>query len=99
MGKTLAHRLDDACESHGLEWLVLPFDRSSESWRDGPVLGRARDRQYPRRRGSAARFYRYNEETHIPVDRRPDPEVVYITLQPLGRQEIKRLLLAQISPT
>jgi hypothetical protein len=99
MAKTLAHRLDDACKSHGLEWLVLPFDRSSESWRDGPYWGALVTAQYLRRKGRPARFYRYNEEAHIPEDRRPDPEVVYITLQPLGRQEIKRLLLAQISPT
>ena len=53
--------------------------------------------QYSRRKGRSARFYRYNEGAHIPQDRRPDPEVVFITLQPLGRHEIKRLLLAQIS--
>jgi len=26
----------------------------------------------------------------------PDPEVVYISLEPLGRREVKRLLLAQL---
>jgi hypothetical protein len=55
--------------------------------------------QYQRRQGRATRFYQYNEQAHIPTNRRPDPEVLYITLQPLGRKEIKRLLLAQISPT
>jgi hypothetical protein len=96
MAKTLAHRLDDACERHGLEWLVMPFDESSESWSRGPYWGALVIAQYPRRRGRAARFYRYNERAHTPC--RADPEVVYITLQPSGRREAKRLLLAQISP-
>jgi hypothetical protein len=96
MAKTLAHRLDDACEIHGLEWVVLPFDRSRESWRNGPYWGALVIAQFPRRRGRSARFYRYNEGAHVPQDRRPDPEVVFITLQPFGRHEIKRLLLAQI---
>jgi hypothetical protein len=96
MAKTLAHRLDDACEIHGLEWVVLPFERGSESWRNGPYWGALVIAQHSRRRGRSARFYRYKEQAHIPQDRRPDPEVIYITLQPSGRHEIKRLLLAQI---
>jgi hypothetical protein len=97
MAKTLADRLHEACEAHGLEWLVLPFDRSSESWRNGPYWGALLIAQHPRRAGRPARFYRYNEAAHIPENRKPDPEVVYIALQPSGRQEIKRLLLAQIA--
>ncbi len=96
VGKTLGHRLDDACERWGLEWIVLPFDRSPSSWRHGPYWGALVVAQYDRHRGRAARFHRYNEEAHIPSDRRPDPRVVFINLQPLGRHEIKRLLLAQI---
>lgn len=96
VGKTLGHRLDDACERHGLEWVVLPFDRSPRSWREGPYWGALVSAQYDRRRGRATRFYRYSEEAHPPRYRRPDPDVVYINLQPLGRHEIKRLLLAQI---
>jgi hypothetical protein len=99
MTKTLAHRLDDACESHGLEWLVLPFDRNRDSWRDGPYWGALVVAQYSRRGGRHTRFYQYNAEAHIPENRRPDPEVVYITIQQSGRHEIKRLLLAQISST
>ena len=91
MGKTLAHRLDDACEFHGLEWLVLPFDRGGEPWRDGPYLGALVTAQDPRRRGRPARFYQYNEEAHIPEDRGPDPEVVYITLQASPAQPGSRL--------
>lgn len=96
MAKTLAHRLDDACEIHGLEWLVLPFDRTSESWRNGPYWGALVIAEHPRRTSRFARFYKYNEAAQIPENRKPNPDVVYITLQPLGRHEIKRLLLAQI---
>ena len=96
MGKTLGHQLDDACEAHGLEWLVLPFDRSREAWRDGPYWGALLTAQSPRRRGRPARFYRYNEEARIPENRSPDPEVVYISLEPQGRHEIMRLLLSQL---
>ncbi len=96
VGKTLGHRLDDACERWGLEWIILPFDRSPSSWREGPYWGALVVAQYGRRPGRAARFYRYNEEAHVPSDRRPDPQVVFINLQPVGRHEIKRLLLAQI---
>jgi hypothetical protein len=97
MGKTLTHRLDDACEALGLEWLVLPLDQDRESWGDGPYWGALVTAQYPRRRGRAARFFRYNGEAQVPRDRRPDPEVIYITLQPSGRRGLKRLLLAQIA--
>lgn len=99
MAKTLAHRLDDACEKYGLEWLVLPFKETRESWRGGPYWGALVIAQYPRRSGRAARFYRYNGRVHAHLDKepRPDPTVVYLTLQPLGRREAKRLLLAQIT--
>jgi hypothetical protein len=97
VGKTLTHRLDDACEQYGLEWLLLPFDR--DSWRRGPYWGALVVAQYKRRRGRHARFYPYLEAAHIPDARRSDPpEVVYISLEPVGRREMKRLLLAQLEP-
>jgi hypothetical protein len=96
MGKTLADRLDEACEVHGLEWLMLPMDRSAESWRHGPYWGVLVSAQYPRRGGRPSRFYRYDREADPRQERWPDPEVVYITVEPSGRREIKLLLLAQI---
>ena len=99
MGRTLNQRLDDACESNGLEWLVLPFDQSRESWRDGPYWGALVIAQYPPQRGRAARFYHYNGvvQANVLRDKRPDPDVIYITLQPSGRLGVKRLLLAQLT--
>jgi hypothetical protein len=96
MGKTLTHRLDDACERHGLEWIVLPFDDSPEAWRNGPYWGALVTAHYPRRHGHATRFYLYMWAAQIPYDDESEPDVVYISVQPSGRDEMKRLLLAQV---
>jgi len=96
MGKTLANRLDEACESHGLEWLILPFDSSPECWREGPYWGVLVSAQYPRGHGRGARPHRDSEQTDTPAQRRPGPQVLYITIEPSGREETKRLLLARI---
>lgn len=98
MSKTLTQRLDEACEKHELEWLVLPFEQNPVSWRNGPYWGALVKAQYQRRPGRASRFYRYRGDLQAPffTDVRPNPKVTYITGEPCGRQEIKRLLLAQI---
>jgi hypothetical protein len=96
MGKTLTHRLDDACELHGLEWVVLPFDESQKSWRNGPYWGALVTARYPRRRGHRARFYLYIRGAQIPYGCESEPDVLYISIQPSGRDEITRLLLAQV---
>jgi hypothetical protein len=96
MGRTLGHRLDDACERCGLEWVVLPFDESRESWRDGPYWGALLTARYPRRSGHNARFYLYTRGAQVPYGEESQPDVVFITIEPAGRHEIKRLLLAQI---
>jgi hypothetical protein len=98
MAKTLVHRLDDACATLGLEWVVLPFEPNWDAWHQGPYWGALVTAQFDRRGGRASRFYHYNEDAAIPSERRPDPEAIYITLQPSGRDEIKRLLLAQLEP-
>ena len=96
MAKTLTHRLDDACRQHGLEWLVLPFEECRQAWARGPYWGALVVAQYQPRSGRAVRFYRYNGLIEWGPEKKPKPEVIYLTLEPMGRQEVKRLLLAQV---
>lgn len=70
------HRLD-TCELHGLEWLVLPFERGPERWRQGPYWCALVLAQYERSCGRASRFYHYGQEAQIPANRRrPHPETI-----------------------
>jgi hypothetical protein len=93
----LTDRLDDACRENGLEWLALPFGRNIDAWRNGPHWGALLVEDKPTQLGRS-RHSRYHVNEHrTPVNKLPDPGVVFITLQPHGRRAIKRLLLAQLS--
>lgn len=65
---------------------------------DRSLLGALVTAQYPPRGGRGRRFYKYNGliENWWPGERAPQPQVVYLTLERMGSQEVKRLLLAQL---
>lgn len=84
-----------------VEGLPVPQKRSSASAGGrGPTGARSCwPSCWPNTRGAggrASRFYKYNQETQIPENRGPNPETIFIALQPMGRREAKRLLLAQL---
>jgi hypothetical protein len=93
--RTLCDRLDEACRLHGLEWVVLPFDESPEAWRSGPYWGALLVEEQPPQHGGR-RFFRYNGRVRG-RENLPNPQAVYITLAPMSRRGIKRLLLAQLT--
>jgi hypothetical protein len=97
MGASLTQLLDRECERFGLEWLVLPFEESPDSWSSGPFWAALVIAQYPPRSGIANRFFHYNGLIEWGLDKKPDPDVVFLALEPMGRPEAKRLLLAQLA--
>jgi hypothetical protein len=97
--KSLKQRLDEACERHDLEWLVLPCDLGSDAesqirnFRYGPYWCALME-PGPRRSGHR-RLYAWNRRIKG-HENDPYPDAIYFHPGPLGRKQAKRLLLSQL---
>ena len=97
--KSLEQRLNESCERHDLEWLVLPCDLGDDTdsqlhnFRYGPFWCALME-PGPRRSGHR-RLYSWNRRIRGHEDD-PYPDAIYFHPGPLGRKQAKRLLLAQL---
>lgn len=97
--ESLKQRLNELCERHDLEWLVLPCvlgdggERSRRGYRYGPYWCALME-PGPRRSGHR-RSFAWNRKIKG-WENDPYPDAIYFHPGPLGRKEAKRLLLAQL---
>lgn len=97
--KSLKQRLNEECERHDLEWLVLPFNvgergkGSSNTFREGPFWCALME-PGPRRSGHR-RLFAWNRHI-VGRENDPYPDAIFFHPGPLGRKQAKRLLLAQL---